>query len=976
MSLKVLALLVTLVGGRMMPPDSLVPAGAQGSAYLEQTGYMLLSWGADEAAVRNFQKAVELDSTRASAHLGLARALASSGQGMPAIEQVQGVLATDARHPDANRLYAQFMMAAGRAPEATAAMRTLLKHSPDDAEAWRILGHSLMEQKQIKEASAALRKAVKLDPGKPDPHKELAMALVADKQIAPAVTELKRYLQLRPSDVPTSMQLAEMLLNRGQPDEAVKVASEAAKQEPDNPRLLFAIATTLAKLDRKAEAAGWFDKVLALTNEPEPVGQAASFLAQYAVSQKRFPAASRYLRRLVAAKPTMLPPRMELAKLSAEAKDWSGAASAMRGLVAVQPNNLSFRMQLLDFHLRARHLPAAAETARQILRQPRSNPAVVETIAKGFLTLGSPSAAADFLQEEYHRRPSPPVGLMLCEVLQRARRNDEARNLLENLQRRWPQDPTLRHALATVAYERHQWQRVVDLLGPLVTRRLLNPRAVGPLAWSCEQVGRYADAATLFEEFARQRGDAAALIHVARQFDKLGDLRTAVSMYRRLLLMVPNHVPSRLALGRALGNANELPEAVKCFELVLKAQPDNALALRSLAWALSLQGKRAEAIAVYQRLAQADPQNAHAIAAQGDLKAANQELDQAISTWLDGLRRLPQAAVLHRRLGEAYAAKQDFERAMAHFRSAAEADAHDLPTRLDAAAVAERRGRYDEARQWYREAIASGPENGYLYRQWLRTFNAAGQGQLGLESAFQLLTTRPTSLGLAEAVLDQAATEGRLNDVVSRLDRLSEAGWQQTTLRDARGLALQRGGDPAGARRWYEGQLRREPLESRWSQRLGELHEQAGEWPGAVQAYTSVARRHPKSSAALADLARAQAATGQKEAALQALRRASAIDPNDEAALEQMVYLYQAEGRLTAARDGLRELIGRPGPRQAAYSQSPAVWIALGLSCELSGDREEASKCYQQALTLNNWCLSARLGLQRLARPRALRAPH
>ncbi len=119
MTFPCLLLGLALIGGKILPPDSIVPPDDGAAArYYEQIGLALASWGADQAAVRNFEQALKRDPQRLTTRLALARSMASLGLGLPAVQQVELVMKADPRNLAAQRLYGKLMLYGGQVPQA------------------------------------------------------------------------------------------------------------------------------------------------------------------------------------------------------------------------------------------------------------------------------------------------------------------------------------------------------------------------------------------------------------------------------------------------------------------------------------------------------------------------------------------------------------------------------------------------------------------------------------------------------------------------------------------------------------------------------------------------------------------------------------------------------------------------------------------------------------------------------------------
>jgi len=87
-----------------------------------------------------------------------------------------------------------------------------------------------------------------------------------------------------------------------------------------------------------------------------------------------------------------------------------------------------------------------------------------------------------------------------------------------------------------------------------------------------------------------------ALLNLGRLQHETGELREAEACYRRVLAISPGEPIAAYNLGVALEDRGRLPEAAEAYEAALAADPDNADACYNLAGVYERQGKNAEAV--------------------------------------------------------------------------------------------------------------------------------------------------------------------------------------------------------------------------------------------------------------------------------------------------------------------------------------------------------------------------------------------
>lgn len=242
-------------------------------------GYVEDSTGQQDAAERDYKKAIAADPKQFESHAALGLLYAQTNRASQALPELQTASGLDpaAHDPAAKaqvwRSLAQLQLAtdpaaakqsllkalqltpgqdspadlvltgqiaeANNDPEdAATAYRRALAADPGSAGATSGLAHLLLQEKKPQEAEPLLREALAKHPDDAALTAQLASALSAQGNDAEAITELEKLHQLRPADTGVSAMLADSYLRTGAPDKAAPLLAEAVKAEPDNANLL------------------------------------------------------------------------------------------------------------------------------------------------------------------------------------------------------------------------------------------------------------------------------------------------------------------------------------------------------------------------------------------------------------------------------------------------------------------------------------------------------------------------------------------------------------------------------------------------------------------------------------------------------------------------------------------------------------------------------------------------------------------
>jgi predicted Zn-dependent protease len=122
--------------------------------------------------------------------------------------------------------------------DAITAYQRALAADPGSAGATSGLAHVLLQQKKPQEAEPLLRAAIAKHPEDAGLVAQLATALSAEGNDAEAITTLEKLHQLQPTNTAISGMLADAYLRTGAPDKAASLLAEAVQAAPNNASLL------------------------------------------------------------------------------------------------------------------------------------------------------------------------------------------------------------------------------------------------------------------------------------------------------------------------------------------------------------------------------------------------------------------------------------------------------------------------------------------------------------------------------------------------------------------------------------------------------------------------------------------------------------------------------------------------------------------------------------------------------------------
>jgi Flp pilus assembly protein TadD len=226
-----------------------------------EIGFLYLSVGRAEDAVRHFEAVVRLLPSSVASRLNLGAALAQAHRSSDAAAQLREALRLDPRSAPAHAALGSLALDQGQLDSALSEYRAALQLNPADPKVQNDVGFVLLNIGRPLEARPYLEEAVRLDGHFPEAHHNLALASSRLGDVRSAVIHFREALKYR-SDWPDALaDFAWLLATTAEPSvwnptEAAVLAQRAALLTREkNPSALDALAAAYAGVGRFEEAA-------------------------------------------------------------------------------------------------------------------------------------------------------------------------------------------------------------------------------------------------------------------------------------------------------------------------------------------------------------------------------------------------------------------------------------------------------------------------------------------------------------------------------------------------------------------------------------------------------------------------------------------------------------------------------------------------------------------------------------------------
>jgi tetratricopeptide (TPR) repeat protein len=187
--------------------------GVDGNNFVAHTnlGLALDEKGQPDAAIAEYEKALQIQPAYAEAHNDLGNALAGVGRLTEAIAQYQKALELVPGLPQVHNNLGAALAQNGQLTEAIAHFQKAIEINPDIAGAHLNFGHALLQMGHPDEAIPHLLKALEIRPDLVDADKQLADLFLREGRLDDAITCYRRVLQRRPDDAEARLNLAKIL---------------------------------------------------------------------------------------------------------------------------------------------------------------------------------------------------------------------------------------------------------------------------------------------------------------------------------------------------------------------------------------------------------------------------------------------------------------------------------------------------------------------------------------------------------------------------------------------------------------------------------------------------------------------------------------------------------------------------------------------------------------------------------------------
>ncbi|HIM50560.1 MAG TPA: tetratricopeptide repeat protein [Acidobacteria bacterium] len=502
-----------------------------------------------DEAIAAGNAALERDPDNAEAHRTLgfvfaARAGARSGPAQDDVDRAVDHLerARDQLTADAGlsltlgRLYVTTQQSA----KAIEVLNELLDAEPRFTEALVLLGQAHETQGDWVEAAAAYERAVTRSPRRTRYRRQLANALLNAGQPDRALEVVRELVRVRPDDAGGWYSLSELELELENYDEAEAAAQRLVEIEPDNLRGAYMLSRVLGAQREYQGMVDALEPAVRRAREGEIApSQLANLLQRLSVAHRQL-------------------------------GDHDAAIDRLREALDLTPSNLGLQAQLAQVYLDARRLDEAVAVVSRAQQENPGNLALLRIEAQTLSVRGEVGAAVAVLERALSQHEDQPgAHVALADMYSQHDRVDDAVRVLEAAEARFPENTLVVFQLGAV-FERGQ---------------------------------RYREAEGAFRRaLDRDPEDAATLNYLGYMLAERGErLDESVDLIQRALVLDPNNGSYLDSLGWAYLKQNRLELAERPLRQASDQLRRNSVVQDHLGDLLFRLERYAEAISAWER---------------------------------------------------------------------------------------------------------------------------------------------------------------------------------------------------------------------------------------------------------------------------------------------------------------------------------------------------------------------------------------
>jgi cellulose synthase operon protein C len=606
------------------------------------------------------------------------------------------------------------------------------------------LGDREFNQGKYPEASIYYGQALQIDKYYSEGHYKLAQCHIKLGTWASAFRELSRAVELQPANWPAQVQLAELSLRGGKPQDAKDRALLVLHSNPQNSDAQIVLSSADAALGDSQAA---LQEGIEATRMSPSRMEAFTHLGLLYVRSGDVGKAEENLKKAKALDLSGIAATMTLGEFYEQNRRWTDATNEFQAAITREPTNPVPRAALATVYMNQGQDALAEKTLADTKALLKDDPAAYRMLGDYYLGRGNnEKAIAEFSELARQHPKDPQVRKTYIQLLLLNNRVDEAASLSEDLLKKAPQDIEALVLKGEIELRRGNVDGSIQTLQNVLRAAPENAFAHYQMGLALQQKGKTQEAQTELREAVRyspslyeawralgenavQRADWEGLHNIAVELKKTAprspegylfdatarmnqnDDASAEGDLSRLITIAPDRALGYVKLGQLRVIQKKLDEAEKLFRQGMSHEPDSFEALEGLMDVAFQKNKPVDGLHMVQTAIDKYPNNSklYLLQAQALVKNKQQhEAEQALerATQLDSQN--VNAIVL---LAELQAERGARDQAIASYQRAIGLSPNALSVQVALGGLYESSGNWQTAQALYQKVLAAQPDN-------------------------------------------------------------------------------------------------------------------------------------------------------------------------------------------------------------------------------------------------------------------------
>ncbi|WP_456434349.1 tetratricopeptide repeat protein [Thermosulfuriphilus sp.] len=455
-----------------------------------------------------------------------------------------------------------------------------------------------------------------------------------------AIDSFERLIRLDPEAVLPLEELARIYATQNKLKQALKYAEKASKKDPQNVSILIILGRLYASQGRYERAVATLEKALEVAPDQT---EALMLISSIYAENRRYKEAIETLKRFLKVKEDSFMGHYYLARIYRQMKDYDQAIKEYRRTIELNPRFEGVWLELAHLYELIGRPDQALATYQECLRSSPPCHEALSRILDLLVRQGKAKEAQELLKRWDLKQMDDSLVASLIRgalILLEANEVDRSIAILEDLQRKLPDDPRI-HFYLGLAYEtKGDLKKAISQYATISEDSNFYSEALNRQALCLSRLGKEDEAVFLLEGAIKRFPDKVQFRRtLASIYESQGRFDKAEEAIREALKLVPEDTSLLLELAYILERASRREEALKVALKVLEKEPENPAALNFVGYTWADMGiKLDEAEEMIKKALKARPNDGYIIDSlgwvyyrKGQYKKAFQELKKAVS---------------------------------------------------------------------------------------------------------------------------------------------------------------------------------------------------------------------------------------------------------------------------------------------------------------------------------------------------------